>query len=300
LPACPQEIRMFLRIHKTIIEIFSPRSPATIFTVSLTLLILLGWLDHVTGGYSLIVFYLIPVSLMAWFVTRTSGVLFCLLALTARFIADMAPGSFALNTTELHYWNLFIEFLFLLIMSLLFSVLRRNLDSEKTKASTDPLTGAFNRRSFFGLADYEIKRSRRYGQPFTLAYIDLDNFKEVNDRRGHHVGDELLIAVVTTMLGNIRDTDILARLGGDEFVLLLPETHSEAALTFLAKIHDRLQQTMTSNNWPVSFSIGAVTYLKTPASVDGAICRADMLMYEVKRSGKNRLLHIEATEADNG
>jgi len=291
---------MLLRIHKAIIEMFSSRSPAAVFSISLMLLILLGWLDRSTGDYSLIVFYVIPVSLMAWFVTRTSGVLFCLLAFVTRFIADNSPGSFSFKNAELHYWNIFIEFLFLLIMSLLFSALRRNLDAEKTRASTDPLTGALNRRSFFELTEYEINWWRRYSQPFTLAYIDLDNFKDINDNLGHHVGDELLIAVVTTIADNIRSTDILARFGGDEFVLLLPDTGSEAAVTFLTKIHHHLQQAMTSRNWPVTFSIGAVTYLKAPATVDEVICRADILMYDVKRSGKNRLLHIEAPEEING
>jgi diguanylate cyclase (GGDEF)-like protein len=291
---------MLLRIHKAIVEIFSSRSPSAVFSISLMLLILLGWLDRVTGDYSLIIFYVVPVSLMAWFVTRTSGVLFCLLAFVTRFIADEPSGSFSFKSTELHYWNIFIEFLFLLIMSLLFSALRKNLDSEKARAGTDPLTGTLNRRSFFELAEYELNWWRRYSQPFTLAYIDLDNFKEINDHKGHHVGDELLNAVVSTISANIRSTDILARFGGDEFVLLLPDTGSEAAHPFLAKIHDNLQLTMTSNNWPVTFSIGAVTYLKAPATVDEVIRRADILMYEVKRNGKNRLLHIVATEESNG
>lgn len=291
---------MFLRVHKTVVGIFSSLSPATVFAVSLSLLVLLGWIDLITGDYSLIVFYLIPVSFVAWFVSRKSGVLFCFLALITRFIADEAASSFSLQSARLHYWNIFIEFLFLLIMSLLFSALRSNLDYEKTRAGTDPLTGALNRRSFFGLAEYEIYRSQRYNRPFTLAYFDLDNFKDVNDRFGHHIGDELLIAVVKTMIRNIRSTDILARFGGDEFVLLLPETGSESALIFLTKIHDHLQHIMISKNWPVTFSVGAVTYLKAPATVDEAVSRADMLMYEVKRSGKDRLLHLEATEGTNG
>lgn len=291
---------MFLQIHKAIVKTFSHRSPATVFSISLTLLALLGWLDYVTGDYSLIIFYVIPVSLMAWFVTRTSGVLFCLLALATRFIADRSSGSFSFHNSELHYWNVCIEIVFLLIMSLLFSTLRSTLDSEKTRASTDPLTGALNRRSFFELAEYEINWWRRYSLPFTLAYIDLDNFKDINDRLGHHVGDELLIAVTETITAKVRSTDILARFGGDEFVLLLPEIGSEAALTFLTKMHDHLQQAMTSRHWAVTFSIGAVTYLKTPATMDEVIRRADELMYDVKRSGKNRLLHIEAMEATNG
>jgi diguanylate cyclase (GGDEF)-like protein len=291
---------MFSQLHKLIVKTFSHRSPVAVFTISLVLLTLLGWIDRVTGDYSMIVFYVIPVSLMAWFVTRTSGVLFCLLALVTRFIADNSPASFSFNNTELHYWNIFIEFLFLLIMSLLFSALRQNLESEKTRANTDPLTGVLNRRSFFELTEYEINWWRRYSQPFTLAYIDLDNFKDINDHLGHHIGDDVLISVASAITVNIRSTDIIARFGGDEFVLLLPETGIDAAQKFLTKIHEHLQQAMASNNWPITFSIGAVTYLNTPANMDEVICRADMLMYDVKRSGKNRLLHIEATEENNG
>jgi diguanylate cyclase (GGDEF)-like protein len=261
---------------------------------------LLGVIDHYTGDYSLIIFYVIPVSLMAWFVTRTSGILFCLLSLATRFISDISISSELFNRTELHYWNIFIEFLFLLIMSLLFSALRKNLDLEKTRARTDSLTGALNRRSFFELAEYELKRSRRYDLPLTLTYIDLDNFKDINDRQGHSVGDELLLVVVNTISENIRSTDILARFGGDEFVLLLPETRSDSAVSFLTKIHEQLLNAMATRNWPVTFSMGAVTHLTVPDDIDEIICEADILMYEVKRTGKNRLHHIEVTEKNNG
>jgi diguanylate cyclase (GGDEF)-like protein len=205
-----------------------------------------------------------------------------------------------MNNASLHYWNLFIEFLFLLIMSLLFSALRKNLDSEKARANTDPLTGALNRRAFFDIAQYELNRSHRYEHPTTIAYIDLDNFKEINDHQGHAVGDNLLITVTKTISSNIRNTDILSRFGGDEYVIMLPETPTDAASAILEKIHRQLNQAMSAHNWQVSFSIGAITYLKTPPGVDEVIKEADMLMYEVKRSGKNRLLHIEATEAANG
>jgi len=291
---------MLFRIHKKTVDLFSSRSPVTVFSINLFVLALLGWIDVLTGDYSLIVLYLIPVSLVAWFVTWPSGVLFCILSLVTRFIADQASSSFALNNAALHYWNLFVEFLFLLIMSLLFSALRRNLDSEKTRASTDPLTGALNRRAFFDIAEYELNRSQRYEHAITMAYIDLDNFKQVNDRLGHAVGDNLLITVTKTIASNIRSTDILSRFGGDEFVILLPETPADAAATFLEKIQFQLNQSMSARDWPVSFSIGAITYPKSPPGVDEVIKKADTLMYEVKRSGKNRLLHIEATEAANG
>ena len=291
---------MLYRIHKRTVDLFSSRSSVTVISVSLFLLVLLGWVDYLTGDYSLIVFYLIPVSLVAWFVNRTSGMLFCLVALAARFVANEAQTDFAFQSASLHYWNECIELLFLLIMSLLFSALRKNLDSEKTLASCDPLTGALNRRAFFDLAEYELNRSQRYEHAITIAYIDLDNFKGINDRLGHAVGDSLLTTVTRTITANIRSTDILSRVGGDEFVILLPETPTGAAAAFLEKIKHQLDQAMSAKNWPVTFSIGAVSYPKAPPGVEEVIRKADMLMYEVKRSGKNRLLHIEATEEANG
>jgi len=224
---------MFLHIHHKIIEIFSPKSQATILLFSLSLLFFLGWIDLITGDYSLIIFYLIPVSLVAWFVGNRSGILFCLLSVTVRVIIDESESTFSFSHSMLHYWNDLIEFIFLLIMSTLFSALRKNLNTEKELSSRDPLTGALNRRSFFDLAEYEINRSHRYELPFTVAYIDLDNFKSINDQFGHRVGDQLLITVVSTFRSNIRSTDILARFGGDEFVILLPETSGEAAMMFL-------------------------------------------------------------------
>jgi diguanylate cyclase (GGDEF)-like protein len=291
---------MFTKIHLKIIEIFSPRSPATIISYSFLFLLLLGWIDLITGDYSLIIFYLIPVSLVAWFVSKCSGITFCILSGVVRMIVDESSTSFSFSYPVLHYWNDLIELLFLLIMSILFSALRKNLDTEKKLASRDPLTGAMNRRSFFDLAEYEVKRSHRYGLPFTVAYIDLDNFKGINDRFGHRIGDQLLVTVVSTFLANIRSTDILARFGGDEFVILLPETSADAAVTFLEKMHSHLDLVMKQNEWPVTFSIGAATYPKAPATADEAIHMADELMYQVKNSGKSRMLHREILEGTNG
>lgn len=271
----------------------------TLFYCTLFLLSL-GWVDLVTGDYSLIVFYLIPVSLAAWFVGRRSGLSFCLLAILVRVIVDEVPRPSLFTNSVVHYWNTFIEFLFLLVMSLLFSALKKNLENEKELARRDPLTDTLNRRSFFDLAEHEINRSRRYELPLTVAYIDIDNFKVVNDERGHQVGDELLIAVVSTIRSGIRSSDILARFGGDEFVLLLPDTPGDAALKFLNKVNDQLDQAMASSGWPVSFSIGAVTYSKVPSTVDEVIGHADELMYLVKRGGKNRVLHREIREVTNG
>ncbi len=291
---------MIRHLHRKIVVTFSSRTPAMILFYCALFLLVLGCLDVFTGDYSLIVFYLIPVSLAAWFVGKRSGLLFCLLAVVARVVADEWSSISIFTHSVLHYWNVSIEFLFLIIMSLLFSALKKNLENEKMLARRDPLTDTLNRRSFFDLAEHEISRSHRYDLPLTVAYIDLDNFKIVNDQLGHQTGDELLITVVSTIRLNIRSSDILARFGGDEFVILLPDTPGDAAVKFLNKIHDNLGQAMARRGWPVSFSIGAVTYCLVPSTVDEVIRDADELMYTVKHGGKNRLLHMEIGERTHG
>lgn len=281
---------MFEKIHLNFVTRASRHSKRTVIIISTLFLCLLCWLDFVTGNYSLIIFYLIPVSFTAWFIGKKTGVFFCALSLFARITADFTASAI-IERSSLHYWNLFIEFSFLTVMSLLFSALKNKLDIEKVLARIDPLTKSINRRSFFDLAEQEISRARRYEHPFTIAYLDLDNFKEINDHYGHSMGDKLLITVVDTIHAHIRSTDILARFGGDEFVILLPETTGESAKSTFEKLQRKLMESMLDNSWPVTFSIGVVSYHTPPASVEEAVRSADALMYEVKRSGKNKLVH---------
>jgi len=118
---------MFARFHTTIDNALSNRSATAIYAISLVLLLVLGWLDYITGNYSLIIFYLIPISLVTWFVSKRSGLLFCGLSLITRLIADAAITSFTFQFSTLHYWNMFVEFVFLLIMTLLLSALKKSL-----------------------------------------------------------------------------------------------------------------------------------------------------------------------------
>ncbi|HEY4745011.1 MAG TPA: hypothetical protein VIH45_10165 [Desulfuromonadaceae bacterium] len=129
---------MFTRLHTTADKLFSCRSAATIYAISLALLLMLGWLDYVTGDYSLIIFYLIPIALVAWFVGKGSGLLFCLLSLITRLTADEATTGFAFKFSILHYWNVFVEFVFLLIMCLLFSALKKSLTREQQAGALPP------------------------------------------------------------------------------------------------------------------------------------------------------------------
>jgi diguanylate cyclase (GGDEF)-like protein len=163
------------------------------------------------------------------------------------------------------------------------------MQREKELARTDMLTGLANRRAFYEALQAERARTARYGRPMTLVYLDLDNFKRVNDTLGHAVGDDLLACVADLLRRTLRASDTVGRLGGDEFALLLPETTAQAAEALLQKLGSVLMDTMQAKQWPVTFSMGAAAFLDNPASVEEMIRTADELMYSVKKSGKNRI-----------
>ncbi len=164
------------------------------------------------------------------------------------------------------------------------------LDNEKSLSRSDYLTGLANRRAFEELFEMECKRSRRYNRPITLVYLDLDDFKKVNDGRGHQTGDEVLLAVATTLRSSLRSTDCVARIGGDEFAILLPETDEEGARIIMNKLNAVLQTLLTPTNWPIGFSFGVVTFPAPLESLETMLERADKLMYEAKHSGKGAML----------
>ncbi len=245
--------------------------------------------DYLTGyDPALGFFYLLPVGFVAWFVGERAGIVISCIGAVAWHVANLHDGAVSSSSIVL-YWNSATRLGFFLVVALLLSKLKNALQRESALSRTDFLTGALNSRAFSEVGMAEILRARRHGRPFTVVYIDLDNFKTVNDTLGHSVGNTLLRHVVDTLKSTVRATDLIARLGGDEFVVLLPETGGESAKVLVSKLREQLLDAMQNQGWPVTFSVGVLTCVSLPTNVDELIRAADVLMYEAKKTGKNAI-----------
>jgi len=260
---------------------------STALIVGLCLILAIGAADYATGyEFSLSIFYLIPVSLLAWTAGKWLGLAGALLSASVWIFADVMAGE---RFSGLFYilWHGATRAGVLGTLAMLFSALRVSIEREKALARVDHLTGAANARSFLEILRNEIDRLHRYGRPFTLAYIDLDDFKAVNDSFGHNIGDTLLQTVVSVIKSRARSTDVVARLGGDEFAVLLPEADQKAARAAITQMRESLLLEMGRRGWPVTVSIGALTCTDWLTGVDELLKQVDDLMYAAKVTGKN-------------
>ena len=275
-----------------LLERLGRRPPALVAAASLSAVLLVSLAKYRLGpDYAFLLLYLVPVFLVAWVAGRRAGVFVSAASAVSYFFAEEFGRGFD-SRPHVPLFNFAARLGAFLFITYFVSALRRSLEHERELARTDALTGVLNRRSFFEAADMEIRRARRHRHPFTVAYLDIDDFKEINDRAGHGAGDAALRAVAETVARNIREVDTVARLGGDEFALLLPETADGAAQTVVARVRRSLDELTRREGWPVSFSIGVVTWTSPPRTVDTMIKQADDTMYQVKNTGKNRIAHL--------
>ena len=275
----------------TFLEFLEKRSKPFILVSGCALTALLGIVDYSTGfEFSFAVFYLLPVAFVAWFASRSAAVVTSVASAVAWQVTNRLAGE-QFSNPLIPYWNAATRLGFFLVVALLLAKLRESLAHERDLARTDFLTGAANPRAFYELAQMEINRARRYAHTFTVAYLDADNFKMVNDQLGHHVGSQLLVRAVEVIKQNLRATDVVARIGGDEFAILLPETGAEQGGAVVRKLLQKVSAEMRASGWPVTFSVGLLTCADPPRTVDEMIKIADGLMYEVKSGGKNAVRH---------
>lgn len=259
---------------------------------------LLGFLDFLTGfEVAFSFFYLVPVGIATWYLGQREGYAMALLCSFVWAASNRLAGE-TYSHEIIRYWNTGVRLGMFFVVTEILGNLHISLMNEKALSRIDFLTGINNRREFYDRARQELLSSKRLGHPLTIAFMDLDSFKQVNDRLGHHAGDELLRAIAQTMLSTIRKTDVVARMGGDEFALLLQNVGQDGACHALKKIITVLVEKMKELNAPISFSMGAATLLAPMDSVDEAIRMADQLMYSAKALGKNeivcRVVSVEA------
>jgi diguanylate cyclase (GGDEF)-like protein len=240
------------------------------------------------------VIYLLPVSFFAWhFSPRVGAVLALVSVLSWLYLIHLKSPHF--STPGIPYWNAVIHLALYLITVFLVAEVKSLYLKEQRLSRSDYLTGVINQRGFYEALGRERERASRLKLPLTLAYLDLDDFKQINDHYDHMMGDKVLAAIGQALRISIRNTDLTGRIGGDEFCILLPHTDSAGAQVVLEKVRDTLSGVMKASGWQVTCSIGAVTFRGTVKSADEMLRAADATMYSAKTKGKNQIVYaVEA------
>jgi len=270
-------------------DFLSRQSRLSLFIINFIVVIVVGFVDLVTGfEISIAVFYLLPLALTVWFIDLGFGAIISVIATVVMLLADLLSG--ITYTNNVYFFIDFASRLaFMFIFAYVFDRLKFNYNQQKVLARTDSLTGVANIRFFYEITALELALLNRHNHPITLVYFDLDNFKGVNDRNGHHIGDDLLRSVARMVQSNLRKTDLLGRAGGDEFVILMPETDNKEAIKVIDRIRLQLIKTTDENGYEISGSFGIYTIHKVNLTVDAFIKESDKLMYLAKKKGKNAI-----------
>jgi diguanylate cyclase (GGDEF)-like protein len=263
---------------------------------------LVGLLDYSTGPWlSFALLYVTPVLAAAWWLGRGPALLASIAAGLAWFEAEAwghrgEPGRVLL-------WNSLSRLVMLMVMAGLVVRIRedrRRLKEMNTKlaelltgaeklARTDPLTGLPNRRAFLERLGDELTRARRNGGPVCIAYLDVDNFKTLNDQQGHVEGDEFLRRISQAIKDTVRATDVAARLGGDEFAVLFTDAKRIAVEALAQRLLARVRA--LGDRYPgldLGASVGMAWFAEPPADAKVLLQRADSAMYRAKEAGKHR------------
>jgi diguanylate cyclase (GGDEF)-like protein len=250
----------------------------------------IAYVDAVTGiELRIFPLYFVPVLVVGLRFGRWPALATAAFCAAVWYLSHRMAGLHS-SRSEIDVVNLFVMAVAFGVVALLGAAQRGWLRRERALSRTDGLTGLLNGRGFYEAAAVELARSSRYQHPLTVAYIDLDDFKIVNDRFGHARGDAVLVAVAHAMRRACRSTDLVGRLGGDEFVVLFPETGRDAAEAALAKLRSRVREAARGDGQAVTMSVGSVSFAEPPTDVERLVHEADKAMYAAKTGGKDALL----------
>ena len=246
--------------------------------------------DQTPAEIRLGILYVVPVLLVTWTDGLAWGLGFAALTIVLREVVaweQLPPATPAL-------WRFVNAASYVVVLAIGMAGLQRlrAIQQQLSRLAThDPLTGLVNARAFAARLTQELERNRRYPRPLALLYLDLDDFKVINDSHGHQTGDAVLRLVAESMRASVRQADIVGRLGGDEFAVLMPETDAALADAAAKRLATGLRSVFKGTP-TVTASIGVVSCVIPDASTDDLLRRADQAMYDAKKAGKDRVVQV--------
>jgi diguanylate cyclase (GGDEF)-like protein len=281
------------------------RSSFVLTALLLAIVAAMGWVDYLTGtDLSITLVYLPPIVAAAWWLGTASALGVALVAGVAVMAAEIAGHGIA----AIWIWNALTAIVVFIGVAWLVARIRRDrdrmgemnaslaglLEAEQQLARTDPLTGLPNSRCFMDMLEQELARSRRTGDPVAVAYVDVDDFKSVNDLFGHLPGDALLRTIGASIGAAIRGGDAVARLGGDEFGLLFRNSSPDAIHAVGERIVASIEQ--LRQQYPgtmLGVSVGIVHLSRVDRQAEEVVRLADEAMYRAKALGRSRTVLVE-------
>jgi diguanylate cyclase (GGDEF)-like protein len=254
--------------------------------------VLVGLADYSAGiATSMAVFYLVPVMVAAFVFGRAPGLLMACFVAAVNLVADWLQFSRDPGVPpSIAFWNSSSRLAISAVLVVLVAALRHLWHQEKLVARIDVTTGVPNARALFERLEESLAFARRNDSALSVCLFDLDDFKSVNDVHGHPAGDRLLREVAQAAGGALRPGDTVARWGGDEFVLVLPGANGSDARAAVDRLLETLEAAAARGGVPVTLSAGVVTTPLADIEPEELLKRADELMYEAKRAGKNRIV----------
>ena len=234
--------------------------------------------------------YMIPVGFVAWVCGFGSGLFTAVVAVLIEgvisYIGLSSRHALTLNVVPI---IVLAEFTAMSVGAFIMSRLRLALEQERELSRRDHLTGLSNLRGFWEELETEVERMSRDKRPLTVVYMDVDDFKQVNDALGHDGGDEVLRAVGFTLRDSIRAIDTSARVGGDEFAIVLPNADEKVASIVVERIRSKFATMLKDKELKATLSIGVAVFHQPPAKAEATMMAADRVMYEAKHLGKNQI-----------
>jgi diguanylate cyclase (GGDEF)-like protein len=281
-----QSLPSFSRFFRRIITP-GELSKRSVSVISITIVLLAFIFDIITKeNIRLGVLYLFPVSIMSIHNGRSRGTLLLVLLAILCQITVLLSFNISINAKIVESIIKPISIVLVFLLSLEVREMHLMIMDIAIK---DDLTGVLSRKSFELILDQEITRQKRYGGVFSLAYLDLDDFKKLNDTKGHQIGDEALIFLAGVLRDHTRKTDFAGRMGGDEFALLMLHTDDVNCGTICLNLSEIIKSQMISAGFNITASIGYASFEQSPESLVDALTKVDKIMYAAKTNGKGSI-----------